>query len=246
MAVRPCFPLWGCGPCGSKWPKADRGGLRQQKSEHGKRFGESAACANSPNLLYCFIPCPAGRGKPLPYGAEATSSAIRLAGGDRRMPPPPCGARKTLRACAESTLPQCHSRACFATARQWRGCGNCWLPSSATGSGSQQFLVFSDRSGKSALPSTAAGSGSTLFSSSRRLRPAIWRLRHARPCGWSKTRASVGTAIGRPPSNHRNDCGAIRVSRPARRRYLPRSWPPSNAASGLVQRRKFLQGLPDG
>ena len=46
-----------------------------------------------------------------------------------------------------STLPQCHSRACFATARQhprvpslaaarqftlWRGCGNCGLASSAT------------------------------------------------------------------------------------------------------------------
>ena len=63
------------------------------------------------------------------------------------MPFTPCGTRKTLRAYAESTLPQCHSRACFATARQWRGCGNCWLPSSATGSGSQQFLVFSDRCG---------------------------------------------------------------------------------------------------
>ena len=36
-------------------------------------------------------------------------------------------------------LPHCHSRACFATARQWRGCGNCALPVSATGSGKAQF-----------------------------------------------------------------------------------------------------------
>ena len=73
------------------------------------------------------------------------------------------GRRKTLRAYAESTLPQCHSRACFATARQWRGCGNCWLPLSATGSGSQQFLVFFDRCAKSSLPSSATGSGRPLF-----------------------------------------------------------------------------------
>ncbi len=73
------------------------------------------------------------------------------------------GRRKTLRAYAEPTLPQCHSRACFATARQWRGCGNCWLPLSATGSGSQQFLVFFDRCAKSSLPSSATGSGRPLF-----------------------------------------------------------------------------------
>ena len=34
------------------------------------------------------------------------------------------------------TLPQCHSRACFTTACQWRGCGECALASSATGSAS--------------------------------------------------------------------------------------------------------------
>ena len=136
----------------------------------------------------------------LPGGASPSPTARRTphpssaSRGDRRMPPPPCGARKTLRACAESTLPQCHSRACFATARQWRGCGNCWLPSSATGSGSQQFLVFSDRCGKSALPSTAAGSGSTLFSSRRRLWPAVGSTvadQGSRPfgCGLSPRRA---------------------------------------------------------
>ena len=35
-----------------------------------------------------------------------------------------------------TALPQCLSRACFATARQRRGCGAKKLPSSATGSGS--------------------------------------------------------------------------------------------------------------
>ena len=34
---------------------------------------------------------------------------------------------------------KCRSRACFATARQRRGCGNCRLASSATGSASPQF-----------------------------------------------------------------------------------------------------------
>ena len=34
---------------------------------------------------------------------------------------------------------KCHSRACFTTARQWRGCGNCAPPASATGSGGAQF-----------------------------------------------------------------------------------------------------------
>ncbi len=34
---------------------------------------------------------------------------------------------------------KCHSRACFTTARQWRGCGNCVPPVSATGSGGPQF-----------------------------------------------------------------------------------------------------------
>ena len=34
---------------------------------------------------------------------------------------------------------KCQSRACFNTARQWRGCGNCVPPASATGSGGTQF-----------------------------------------------------------------------------------------------------------
>ena len=76
---------------------------------------------------------------------------------------PPCSSRKSRRACAESTLPQCHSRACFATARQWRGCGNCWLPSSATGSGSQQFLGIFDRCGNSGFASSATGSAKPEF-----------------------------------------------------------------------------------
>ena len=82
-------------------------------------------------------------------------SSLRLgtSSGRKRSPCPPCGARKSRRACAESTLQQCHSRACFATARQWRGCGNCWLPSSATGSGSQQFLGIFDRCGNSGFAS---------------------------------------------------------------------------------------------
>ena len=73
---------------------------------------------------------------------------------------PPCGARKTLRAsltsrfstaaeiasllhpppAAQPHLPpcrRCRSRACFATARQRRGCGESCPPSSATGSGGQ-------------------------------------------------------------------------------------------------------------
>ena len=38
-----------------------------------------------------------------------------------------------------STLPHCHFRACFATARQWRGCGKGALSSSATGSDNAPF-----------------------------------------------------------------------------------------------------------
>ena len=47
---------------------------------------------------------------------------------------PPIGLRPLLPA-----LPQSHSRAHFVTARQWRGCGNCAIPASATGSGRPQF-----------------------------------------------------------------------------------------------------------
>ena len=42
-------------------------------------------------------------------------------------------------------LPHCHSRACFATALQRRGYGNCALPLSATGSGKAQFSNTSTR-----------------------------------------------------------------------------------------------------
>ena len=38
-----------------------------------------------------------------------------------------------------NALPPCLSRACFATARQRRGCGKCAPPSSATGSGGSHF-----------------------------------------------------------------------------------------------------------
>jgi len=40
------------------------------------------------------------------------------------------------------TLPHCHSRACFTTARQWRGCGKGALSSSATGSDNAPFPPF--------------------------------------------------------------------------------------------------------
>lgn len=39
---------------------------------------------------------------------------------------------------AFSALPQRHSRACFTTARQWRGCGTCGAPAPATGGGAPQ------------------------------------------------------------------------------------------------------------
>ena len=78
-------------------------------------------------------------------------------------PQTPCGARKTVRAYACPPCRDCRSRACFATARQRRGCGNCRLPSSATGSGSQQFLAFFDRCGNCGLASPATGSARPQF-----------------------------------------------------------------------------------
>ena len=54
---------------------------------------------------------------------------------------PPCGARKMLRAYAGPPCRNCRSRACFATARQRRGCGNSGLASSATGSARPLFLL---------------------------------------------------------------------------------------------------------
>ena len=39
----------------------------------------------------------------------------------------------------------CHSRACFATARQWRGCGDCAPPFSAAGSGRAQSPLSKGR-----------------------------------------------------------------------------------------------------
>ena len=87
-----------------------------------------------------------------PLGRETASDSFRLA-----------GRRKTLRAYACPPCRNCHSRACFATARQWRGCGNCGPPASATGSGRPQFLAFFDRCGNSGFPSSATGGGNPQF-----------------------------------------------------------------------------------
>ena len=48
------------------------------------------------------------------------------------------GPRDSCGAGSRTPCRNCHSRACFATARQWRGCGNCGLAFPATGSARPQ------------------------------------------------------------------------------------------------------------
>ena len=54
------------------------------------------------------------------------------------IPPPRCA--RHMPPCRD-----CHSRACFATARQWRGCGDCAPPFSAAGSGRVQSPLSKGR-----------------------------------------------------------------------------------------------------
>ncbi len=82
-----------------------------------------------------------------------------------------------------NALPHCHSWACCATARQWRGCGDSVPPSSATGSGGPQSSqrpvkiseCFSASGGRIATTSLRTGLAMTgLAELSRYAQNRIW------------------------------------------------------------------------
>ncbi len=84
---------------------------------------------------------------------------------------------------------KCHSRACFTTARQWRGCGNCVPPAPAAGSGSPQFPLTPRQNGQldglCRRPKTSAGHYPGQHGTSRAL---------------SSERANAGSPIYQPGS----------------------------------------------
>ncbi len=99
----------------------------------------------------------------------------------------------------------CHSRACFATARQWRGCGKSGLPSTATGSGSPLFLKR--KALKRCGAKRAKGALYTSFSRYAQSLPSLTRSRVPSSLSCRRIRFAVAGETPRP--SHRS---ALRIS----------------------------------
>ena len=86
--------------------------------------------SRSSDMVHIWVQSWNSLAEPIPRGAASLGAA--LAAERTWSPAIPGGIQEGARS---STLPHCLSRACFATARQRRGCGAENPPSSATGSG---------------------------------------------------------------------------------------------------------------